>query len=72
MNLDLEGEIDAEDIGVEIDDSRANLAPESSVVGAHKKKSTYAINDDEPEEPEEPDENFSMESAPGMFDQEPK
>jgi hypothetical protein len=53
MNLDLEEEIDAEDIGVEIDDSSAKLAPISSAIGVHKKKSTYAINDDE-----EPEEDF--------------
>ena len=70
MNLDLEEEIDAEDIGVEIDDSSAKLAPVSSAIGIHKKKSTYAINDEE--EPEEPDENFEMESAAGIFDQEAK
>ena len=70
MNLDLEEQIDAEDIGVEIDDSSAKLAPISSPMGALKKKSTYAINDDD--EPEEPDENFEMESAAGIFDQEAK
>ena len=64
MNKDIEDEINPDDVEIDVDDSGTNLAPTNSAIGlAHKKKTTYAINDEA-----ESEADFEMGGAE-MFDE---
>ena len=63
MNRDLEDEINPDEVEIDIDDSGTKLAPVNSAIGmAHKKKTGYAISDEE-----ESEADFEMGGAE-MFD----
>ena len=66
MNLDIQEEIDAENIDVEINDTSAKLMPSVTMKGAQKIQSESSVGDGEDEA------DFEVGEAPGMFDQKEK